>query len=80
MNWNIVNFLPKAASCQEFFKVLFLLLRFFCVNLVIFMFIVCYLDTNNNVLHLVKFKNQSSLKLPLCFSWTCQANVNRSFV
>ncbi|XP_065055976.1 DNA polymerase epsilon catalytic subunit A-like isoform X2 [Rhopilema esculentum] len=21
MNWNIVNFLPKAASCQEFFKV-----------------------------------------------------------
>ena len=29
MNWNIVNFLPKAASCQEFFKVLFLLRRFF---------------------------------------------------
>ena len=21
MNWNIANFLPKAASCQEFFKV-----------------------------------------------------------
>ena len=29
MNWNIVNFLPKAASCQEFFKVLFSFSKFF---------------------------------------------------